>query len=379
MSWKDWAGYHAVRSYDTYVDREYYALRHAVGIIDVTPLFKYEVKGPDAAEFLSRVTVRNIRKLKPGQVSYCCWCDEHGKMIDDGTVARLDDTHYRVTSADPSYAWLSRFSAGFDVTVEDVSEQVAALSVQGPNSRDLLDEVCEGSVHDLRYFRLTRTRIGRSEVIVSRTGYTGDLGYEVWMSNDDAEAVYDAVVDAGPKFGALPAGLDAMDITRVEAGYILNGVDYYNAAHCLIEKRKSTPFELDLGWMVNLKKGPFNGREALAREKKDGPKRVLVGLDIDWNEHAALYATHGLPAEIPALAWRQPVPVYNDAGVQIGYANSGAWSPILKKNLALATVQPRYGDIGTEVRFEVTVEYERHAIAAIVTKKPFFDPERKRA
>lgn len=378
LLWKDWAGYYAARSYDTYADREYYAIRHAAGIIDVTPLFKYEVQGPDAAEFLSCVTVRNIAKLKIGQVVYCCWCDDAGKMVDDGTVARLDDHQFRVTSADPSFAWLRHFIEGYDAAIEDSSETIAALSVQGPNSRALLADACGTNLDDLKYFWLTNARIGSTKVVVSRTGYTGDLGYEVWVGKENAVAVYDAILESGQPFGALPAGLDAMDITRIEAGYILNGVDYYNALHCLIDKRKSTPYELGLGWMVNLKKGPFNGRDALVREKREGPKRVLVGLSIDWDEHAALYDRWGLPAEIPTAAWRTSIPVYNDAGEQIGYANSGAWSPTLKKNLALATVHPHYETIGTEVRFEVTVEYERHAIRAVVEQKPFFDPDRKR-
>lgn len=379
LLWKDWAGYYAVRSYDTYVDREYYALRHAAGIIDVTPLFKYEVRGKDAAAFLSHVTVRNIEKLKRGQVVYCCWCDDAGKMVDDGTVARLGDNHFRVTSADPSYAWFSRFTQEFDVTIEDSSETIAALSVQGPNSRLLLNAVCDKAIDDLKYFYLTPAKIGGADAIVSRTGYTGDLGFEVWVRNEDAIAVYDAILEGGEAFGALPAGLDAMDITRIEAGYILNGIDYYNATHCLIEKRKSTPYELGLGWMVNLKKGPFNGRAALLREKKEGSLRHLVGLDIDWDDHAALYEKWRLPVEISQAAWRVSVPVYNDGGEQIGYATSGAWSPTLKKNLALATVLPKYRHAGDEVRFEVTVEYERHGVKATVTKRPFFDPERKRS
>jgi aminomethyltransferase len=379
LLWKDWAGYFAVRSYDTYVDREYYAIRHAAGLIDVTPLFKYDVVGPDAEGFLSRVTVRNIKKLKVGQVVYNCWCDDAGKVVDDGTVARLGEEYFRVTAADPSLSWFSRFSGGRDVTIEDTGEKIAALSVQGPNSRDILSEISEQNLDGLKYFWIMRSKIAGADVEISRTGYTGDLGFEVWVRNENAIDVYDAILHAGERYGAMPVGLDAMDITRIEAGYILNGVDYYNATHCMIERRKSTPYELGLGWMVNLKKGPFNGRDALVREKAAGPTRVLVGLDIDWDEHEAIFNEFGLPTEIPMAAWRDAIPVYNDAGEQIGYANSGAWSPTLKKNLALATVHPKYEAIGTRVRFEVTVEYERRTVAATVTRKPFFDPARKRA
>ena len=379
MLWKDWAGYYAVRSYATYPEREYFAIRHTAGLIDVTPLFKYEVQGPDAAEFLSGIMVRNIRKQKVGQVWYCCWCDDAGKVVDDGTVARLDETHYRVTSAEPSLAWFSRFMRGFDATIEDSSRQIGALSLQGPSSRGILSSVCDDSVDALKYFRLMKTRIAGADVVVSRTGYTGDLGYEVWVKNDDALVVYDALLEGGAAYGLLPAGLDPMDITRIEAGYILNGVDYYNANHCMIESRKSTPYELDLGWMVRVKRPAFNGSAALKAEKRDGPKRVLAGLELDWDEHEALFAREGLPPEIPAAAWRQPMPVYDDTGDQVGYANSGTWSPTLKKNLALATLKSGFGDVGRRLQFEVTVEYRRLTVTATVVKKPFFDPERKRA
>jgi len=379
MAWKDWAGYYAVRSYDTYMEREYFAIREAAGLIDVTPLYKYEVRGPDAAEFLSQIMVRNIRKLKLHQVFYCCWCDDDGRVIDDGTVACLGENQYRVTSTEANFGWFSRFTRGHDVAMEESTEKLAALSVQGPCARDVLDNATDGEVADLGYFHIKRTRIGENDVWVSRTGYTGDLGYEVWVDRAGAIEVYDAVLGAGRPYGALPVGLDAMDITRIEAGYLLNGVDYYNARRALIESRKSTPWELDLGWMVRLKRPPFVGSEALAREKDNGPRRVLVGLEMDWDEMEALFNELRLPPELPAGGWRVPVPVYNKADTQVGYATSGAWSPILKRNLALATLDAEWGKVGTQLRFEQTVEYRRRTIGATVVEKPFFDPPRKRA
>ena len=241
LLYKDWAGYYAVRSYDTTHDREYFAFRHGCGLIDVTPLYKYDVRGKDAARYLARIMVRDIRKLKPGQVMYVCWCDDQGHMIDDGTVSRLGDDHYRVTSSEPAWHWLVRTSRGMQIALEDVSDGIAALSIQGPTSRDTVDAACGGEVRELKFFRLANTRIDAAKVIVSRTGYTGDLGYEIWMKNEDALPVYDAVVRAGRGHGLEPAGLDAMDVTRVEAGFILNGVDYYSALRCLIPTRKSTP------------------------------------------------------------------------------------------------------------------------------------------
>lgn len=379
LLWKDWAGYYAVRSFDTYLEREYFAFRHAAGMIDVTPLFKYEVHGPDAADFLSRVMVKNVAKLKTGQVTYCCWCDDEGKVVDDGTVSRLEDDYFRVTAAEPALAWLLRYTRGYDVTVEDSTARLAALSIQGPTSRSVVRALAGSSVDSLRFFRFTRATIDGLDAIVSRTGYTGDLGYEIWVDSGAAVVLWDAALAAGKPYGLLPAGLDALDMTRVEAGFLMNGVDYYSAHHCLIESRKSTPYELALGWTVNLDRDTFNGQAALREEKARGPARAFVGLVIDWDEFEAHFARRGLPPEVPSGAWRTPVPVYDRDGKQIGQATSGAWSPILKQNLALATVRSGYAKPGTELRIEITVEYERKRVKATVVKKPFFDPERKRA
>jgi aminomethyltransferase len=234
-------------------------------------------------------------------------------------------------------------------------------------------------VEKLGFFRLARGRIDGADVIVSRTGYTGDLGYEVWMRNEDALRVYDALVAAGRPYGLEAAGLDAMDVTRVEAGFILNGVDYYSALRCMIPSRQSTPYELGLDWMVNVARGAFIGRDALASEASQGPTRVLVGLDVDWDETEALFRAHALPPEVHVGAWRDARPVYDGRGAFIGQATSGAWSPLLKKNLALATLASEHTAVGTEVRFEITVEYERRTVKATVAETPFFNPERKRA
>ncbi|HET6349809.1 MAG TPA: aminomethyltransferase family protein [Candidatus Krumholzibacteria bacterium] len=378
LFYKDWAGYHAVRSFDTTHDREYFAFRHACGLIDVTPLFKYDVRGRDAAQYLARIMVRDIRKLKAGQVAYTCWCNDEGKIIDDGTVTRFEADYFRVTSSEPAWHWLRRTMGGFDVSVVDVSDAIAALSIQGPTSRDVVDTVTGGDTQGLRFFRMRAAHIDGRDVLVSRTGYTGDLGYEVWMKNDDALPVWDAVMAAGRAYGLEPAGLDAMDVTRVEAGFLLNGVDYYSSLRCLIPSRKSSPFELGLGWMVALDREPFIGRDALIYEKLHGSPRRLVGLEVDWNEFEALFRAHGLPPEVHPGGWRDARPVYNPRGEFIGQATSGAWSPLLKKNLALATVLAEAASPGTELRFEVTVEYERRTARAVVVDTPFFNPERKR-
>ena len=379
LFYKDWAGYYTVCSYDTCHEREYYALRNAAGLIDVSPLYKYEVYGKDAAAFLSRVMVRDISKLQVGRCSYLCWCDDYGKVLDDGTVSRLDDTYFRVTAAEPTLSWLLRQSRRFDVTIEDSTDNIGTLSLQGPTSRDILKNVSDADLDALRYFGLTKATLDGVEVVISRTGYTGDLGYEIWVERDRALEVYDAIMAGGQDYRIQAVGLDAMDVTRIEAGYIMNGVDYFSANTCVIESRKSSPYEIGLGWTVDLDRDPFIGQEALSAEKANGSPWASVGLVYDWPAFERLFAEFGLPPQLPAGAWRTPTPLYNKKGVQVGQGTSGAWSALLKDNLALATVRSAYADPGTVLEIEVTVEYERRRVPAVVTKTPFFDPPRKKA
>ena len=377
------------RYYDTCHDPEYFAFRHSAGLIDVSPLFKYEVRGPDAAAFLSRLTVKDVRKLKPGRVTYLCWCDDDGKVIDDGTVSYLgedhsgedDDgrAHYRLTAAEPSLSWFQRIARGFDVSIEDSTDRFGALALQGPTSKDILQQVTDADLDGLRFFRTVRCKLDDAEVWISRTGYTGDLGYEIWVDRDDAEAVYDALMAAGRSYGLLPAGLTALDVTRVEAGFVMNGVDYFSAHHCLTEMRKNSPYELGLGWTVQLDREPFVGQEALRRETQQGSSRAFVGLDVSWVELEELFAGYGLPPEISPHAWRDGRPVYDAGGRWVGQATSGAWSPTLKKNLALAQVDAAHGKPGTRLKMEVTAEYRRHSVTATVVETPFFNPPRKRS
>lgn len=379
MKWKEWAGYYAVCSYDTQHGPEYFAFRNSAGLLDVSPLFKYSVKGPDAAAFLSRIMVRDIQKLEVGRVSYCCWCNDHGKVIDDGTVMRRSENEFFVTSADPSYSWFSRFRRGYDVEVVEVSDQIAGLALQGPTSRNILKQVCDADLDKLKYFSTLKAKTDGFDIHISRTGYTGDLGFEIWVENKYALNLWDAIMNAGKNYAIRPAGLDALDVTRVEAGLILKDVDYHNALHALTADRTSSPYELSLGWTVNLNREPFNGQAALQTEKAQGSKWAIVGLDIDWPQLETLYYKCGLPPEIGSSAWRSSIPVYtgNDKKIQAGYATSGTWSPILKKNIALATVEKKYDIIGSELQFEVTVEHKRHTVSAIVSKSQFYNPERK--
>ena len=379
LFYKDWAGYYTVCSYDTCHEREYYALRNAAGLIDVSPLFKYEVHGKDAAAFLSRVMAKDVNKLQVGRCAYLCWCDDNGKVLDDGTVSRLDDTYFRVTAAEPTLSWLMRQSRRFDVTIEDSTDRIGTLSLQGPTSRDILKNVCDADLDALRYFGVTKAKLDGVDVVISRTGFTGDLGYEVWVDREQAIKVYDAIMAGGRDYRIQPVGLDAMDVTRIEAGYIMNGVDYFSANACSIESRKSSPYEIGLGWTVDLDRDPFIGQDALKDEKANGSAWATVGLVYDWPAFERLFAEFGLPPQLTGGTWRTPVPVYNKKGIQVGQGTSGAWSALLKDNLALATVKSAYAEPGTALQIEVTVEYERRRVPAIVTQTPFFDPPRKKA
>jgi aminomethyltransferase len=375
--WKDWAGYAAVCSYDTAHDREYFAFRETAGLLDVSPLYKYEVHGPDAAALLSRMMVRDVARLPVGRVAYSCWCDDEGKAIDDGTVARLDEDRFRVTAADPTLHWLQAVGRGFRATIEDWSARLAALALQGPRSREVLRAASDADLDALAFFRIVRARVDSLEVWISRTGYTGDLGYEIWVERSGALALWDALVAAGRPHGLEPAGLDARDVARIEAGFILLGVDYYSAPKVVLESRKSTPDEIGLDWLVELRRGPFVGRAAILAERARGPAWRLAGLEVSWEALERLYESYGLPPSLPATARRDGLPVY--AGErQVGKVTSHTWSPLLKKYVALASLESAHAGLGTVLEMEHTVEFERRRVPATVVKTPFFDPERKR-
>ena len=378
QTWRRWAGYQMASAYDPHPDREYAAIRSAAALIDVSPLYKYRIAGRDAMRLLDRTITRDMTKLKPGQVYYTPWCDADGKVVDDGTVTRLDEGSYRLTSADSSLRWLHLNAAGMDVRVDDISERVGAVSLQGPLSRAILATVSPLDLAALPYFRYSETTIRGIPVGLSRTGYTGDLGYEIWVDAERAVPLWDALMEAGKPYGLTPAGVWALDIARIEAGLIMMDVDYYSSHHALIEQRKSSPYEINLGWAVSAGKGPFNGRRALAAERARGAAWGFVGLEIEWESFERLFAAHGLPPQISNVAWRASAPVY-DAGRQIGYATSGCWSPLLKKLLALAHLRAPYFTPGTRVELEITVEHQRRRANAVVRKLPFFDPERKKA
>jgi aminomethyltransferase len=378
LNYREWSGYYAVSVYETHHEHEYNAIRNAAALIDVTPLFKYRISGKDATKFVNRVITRDIEKVAVGQVIYCCWCDEQGRVIDDGTISRLGETLYRWTAADPSMRWFHQNALGLDVSIEDISGELASLALQGPTSGRLLKQATEADITNLKYFRVTHGKIAGVEVDISRTGYTGDLGYEIWIPWNEAPKVWDALVETGKQFDLHAAGMVALDVARIEAGLILIEVDYFSSKKALIESQKYSPYEIGLGRLVDLKKEYFIGRAALEEENKRGPKRLLMGLDINWEDVERLYDAIGLAPQVPTTASRVAVPVYR-GGMQVGKATSTTWSPTLKKMIALASLQREQAAPGTELHMELTVEAVRNRVRATTRELPFFNPPRKTA
>lgn len=376
LNYREWSGYYAVSAYEGHHEHEYNAIRNASALIDVSPLFKYLITGADSARFVDRIITRDVSKMSVGQVFYTPWCDEHGKVIDDGTVSRLAERTFRWTAADPSLRWFRQNAVGLDVAIADISEETAALALQGPTSAKLLRAAATADIDLLKYFRVTSGTIADVKVEISRTGYTGDLGYEIWMPAEHAVRVWDALMDRGRAFDIKPAGMLALDVARIEAGLLLIEVDFFSSKKAMIPSQAYTPYEMGLGRLVSPNKGRFIGQQALRDEQSRGHDRQVVGLAIEWTEVERIYEKLGLPPAVSATASRVPVPVYR-SGRQVGKATSTTWSPVLKKMIALATIDRPHYEERTTLQIEVTVEASRHQVAATVVHGPFFNPPRK--
>lgn len=400
LQWREWSGYFAASAYADSPDIEYSAIREQAALIDATPLYKYEVRGRDAERLVDRVITRDATKLRVGAVYYTPWCDEDGKVIDDGTIQRLAADRFRWTAADPQLRWLTMCAAGLQVEIEDVSEALATIALQGPLSRAVLEAATgandavgggaaagssDGTVAatfaDLRWFRVRGATIAGVPIDVSRTGYTGDLGYELWIPVDRAIEVWDALVEAGRPYGARPVGMLALDIARLEAGLLLIEVDYTSSHRAMSAGQAYSPYEIGLGRLVALDKASdFVGRRALAAEvRAGGPPRRLVGLEIDWTDIVALYDAQGLPPAVPMTVIRSHVPLYAAGGQQVGRVTSHGWSPLLKRPIALASVAAEHERVGTRLSMEWTVEAIRSQVGATVVELPFLDLPRRRA
>ena len=351
LSWKEWSGYAATCSFDRHSEREYFAVRHTVGLLDVSPLFKLDLTGPEAGAMLARVFTRDIATIGVGRVVYGCLCDERGKVLDDGTVARLAPEHYRVTSSEPWLRWFRLHARGYEVEIEDTTDRIAALALQGPNARKVLKPIVEFDMDRMRFFRVRRTTLAGHPVWISRTGYTGDLGYEIWTANEHALKVWDALTEAGKPHWLQPIGLDALDVTRIEAGFVLQGIDYVSAKNCITESLKSTPEDAGLGWTVKLDKADFIGKEAIAAIKAAGPTRKLIGFEMRGRGVA-----------------RDGYPLLDAAGAKIGHCTSGGPSPTLGKSIGLGYVLKDSAKSGTALQ----VDCRGRIVPAEVVKTPFY-------
>lgn len=375
--WRRWSSHSVASAYEMTSDREYLAVRNACAIFDVSPLCKYHVQGPQAVDYLNRLVTRDVSKCNVGGLQYTPWCDSRGFVIDDGTIANLGNNLFRLTAAEPNYKWLIEQTRGFDVEVTDVSDDFGTLAVQGPRARDLLADVFGDEFRQLKFYRWGEYEFAGEKIVVSRTGYTGDLGYEIWVPAPLACQLWDAVVTAGRRHAAQPAGIWALDTARIEAGLIMLDVDYTPITKAVVEAQASSPFELGLGWAVNFNKGHFIGRRALVEEQQRGSKYHLVGLEIDHQALETCYESLGLPLSVPFTPWREIVPIFTPQK-QVGYATCGGWSPTLKKYLALAQVEPLYAVNGHKLTIDLLVDRYRKSFEAVVRPLPFFNPERKR-
>jgi aminomethyltransferase len=360
-----WAGYTTVDVFTT-VEQEYFAIRNATTLYDLTPMVKYRVAGRDAAAYLNRLVTRDLGKLKNNRVAYCVWCNDDGHLIDDGTVFRLSDGEYRLCTAERQLDWLLDSKIGFEVDVEEVTEQIAALALQGPTSCAVMKAAGFGGVEKLKPFDIGRFALGEIEIMVSRTGFTGDLGYELWLAPQHAETLWDALMAAGRTRGIRAIGSQALNIARIEAGFIMPNIDFVSAEHTIRLGRDRSPLELGLAWLVDFNKGHFTGRRALLKESAAGVRRQLVGLDVDGNKpahNALLYADRNGKREI-------------------GSVTSAVWSPTCKRNIALAMVDAPYNKIGATVWADIYLNrellWERRMSRAAVVERPFFAPERRR-
>ncbi len=371
-SFVPWAGYTTVDVF-TSVEQEYFAIRNASSLYDLTPMVKYRIAGPDALRFLNRLVTRDIRKLAPGKVAYTVWCNDEGRLIDDGTVFCIAPDEYRLCTAERQLDWFRASAIGFDVEIREVTEEVAALAVQGPTSCKLLKAVGLAGVERLKPFEHATLSMagsggaGRIAMMVSRTGFTGDLGYELWMQPTDAEAVWDALLAVGSSRAVRPIGSRALNMARIEAGFVLPNLDFVSAEHTLYLGTERSPLELGLAWLVDFNKGHFTGRRALLAEQARGPRQQLVGLDVEGTKPA-----HN------ALLYREP-----SGRRAVGSVSSAIWSPTCKRNLALAMVHAPYIATGSTVWAEIYLNrelvWQRRMVRARVVERPFFAPARRRA
>jgi aminomethyltransferase len=380
--WGHWSGYLSALKYDMSPKHEYFAVRNSAGFLDTSPLYKFRIAGRDAERLLAGVMTRDIRTCRPGRAQYTVWSDDRGFVLEDGVVFRHSATDFLLTAAEPNLGYFSDLIGRLEVTIEDVTDGFGMLAVQGPRSREILAKVAAG-VEQLPYFGHTDTKIGNAPVTISRTGYTGDLGYEVRVARDDALGVLDAVMEAGEGHGLRPFGEEALLMTRIEAGLVLINVEFSSSRLAYTDHDRITPKELGFGWML---KGiedddrPFIGRTAIRRELAEKTSRwATVGLVLDWADYDRVYNEAGRipPKDETPLDYESML--YDDDGERVGYATSLMYSPMLQRHIAMARVRPGLAASGTRVNLELTINHHYETVRAEVTRLPFFNPPRKTA
>ena len=377
--WRKWSGFFIADSYFPAHDLEYHAIRFSAALFDVTPMCKYRIAGPDAAKLVDRVITRRVDRIKPMRAIYTPWCDHDGRVLDDGTVALLADGSYFWTAAEPQHGWLEAAGEGLNATIEDLTEKLCALSLQGPHARDVLSAAVGRDMSDLPFFGRADVTISGTAVGISRTGYSGDLGYELWMPFDEALPVWDALIKSGEDYTLRVAGMEALDVARLEAGLIMAGVDYHSSRTARHPSLAISPYEIGMDRLVDLDKPAFIGKRALMNEvAAGGPANRLVGLELDLNVFEAAYLDHGYPIEHPLRAWRHVTPLTRK-GETIGRATSGTFSPLLTRSIALGFLPTPHADVGSTVGIEWQIEETRQTIPATVVPLPFLDLPRKRS
>lgn len=381
--WSHWSNHLAASRYQLSDKAEYFAVRDAAGIFDTSPLFKYRIGGRDAERFLAGMLARDVRACGPGQAQYTCWLDDRGFVVEDGLVLHTAADEYLLTSAEPNFAWFADRIGRLDVRFDDVSEEVGALALQGPRSREVLARLVPGA-EGLPAFGVTHGSIAGSDVTVSRTGYTGDLGYELWVAAADALPVWDALWESARGYGVQPFGLDALQMLRIEAGLLLLGADFDSSRYAWNDAHRSTPLELGWSWMFRdlaADDRAFVGRRALERELAERTSRwALRGLVVDWQDYDRVHDEAGL------LPPKDHTPVLEDwmvydahGGARVGYATSFMYSPMLQSHIALARVRPGLAEPGSGVKLEFTVNHRYEQVAARIARLPLFNPERRTA
>ena len=386
--WKHWSGYLVEPNYQYSIAAEYYAIRNSVAVLDTSPLFKYEISGTDAEAFLQVALARDIRRCQPGQSQYTVWCNENGFVLQDGVIIRLADDRFLLTAAEPTLRYFRKLATERDFTkvqINDVSQAYGILAVQGPLSFDVLAPLAP-HVSKLGFFDACESSIAEKPVVISRTGFTGDLGYEIWCRTDDAGTVWDAIMKTDADYGITPIGTTALKMARVEAGLLLMGVDFESAKFAWVDDQRATPIELGWGWMLRKLKTddrPFVGRAAIENKIADKSGRfATVGLEINWKHYQQVHTEAGISTPLHELYFEQTFSLYKVSDTPYdyaGFASSLLFSSLLKKIIAIGRVPIECVKVGTELEIELSVIRKPVYVRAVVSKLPFFNPVRKTA